>query len=134
MDRVSKEKRSEIMSRIKSSDTKMELAVKPILEALGFEYHPKDIYGKPDFAHRVAMVAVFLDGCFWHGCPECHREPEGNKDFWKGKVARNRQRDGDVNVVLGNEGWRVVRVWEHKLEQVVAEARKTAHHNQNPVA
>lgn len=115
MDKVSKEKRSEIMSRIRSQETKMELAVKPVLEALGFEYQPKGVYGKPDFAHRGAEIAVFLDGCFWHGCPEHYREPSSGVAFWRAKVERNRKRDAEVTTRLESEGWRVLRVWEHAL-------------------
>ena len=119
MDKVTKEKRSEIMSRIRSSDTKMELAVKPVLGALGFEYQPKGIFGKPDFARRDAKVAVFLDGCFWHGCPECYRLPETDRKFWKAKVERNTARDRVVTQRLEGEGWRVIRVWEHELKTLV---------------
>lgn len=118
MDRVSKEKRSKIMSSIRSEKTKMELAVKPALEALDFEYQPKGVYGKPDFAHRRLKIAVFLDGCFWHGCPEHYREPSSEVAFWRAKVERNRKRDAEVTARLESEGWRVLRVWEHALRRL----------------
>ena len=116
LDRVSKEKRSEIMSKIRGSGTGMELALKPTLEALGFEYHPKGICGKPDFTHTGLRIAVFLDGCFWHGCPLHYREPDGNGDYWRAKIERNRNRDKAVSDALCNDGWRVIRVWEHELK------------------
>lgn len=104
------------MASIKSSRTAMELAVKPILEALGFEYQPKGLFGSPDFAHRGIKIAVFLDGCFWHGCPEHYREPESDTAFWRAKIERNRRRDTEVTARLESEGWRVIRVWEHDLK------------------
>lgn len=120
MDTVSRKKRSEIMSGIRSSDTRMELAVKPVLEVLGFEYQPGGIAGRPDFALRGLKIAVFLDGCFWHGCPRCYREPKSNEGFWKSKVKRNRERDARVTSRLQDEGWKVLRVWEHDLKRLQA--------------
>jgi DNA mismatch endonuclease (patch repair protein) len=118
-DKVDKQTRSKIMSSIKGSDTKMELACRPVLEALGFEYQPKGVFGKPDFAHPEQMVAVFLDGCFWHGCPEHYKAPEDNSSFWAQKVERNRTRDAAVTKLLEESGWRVIRAWEHDLAGVV---------------
>jgi len=118
-DTVDKKTRSRIMASIKGSDTKMELAVKPALEALGFDYQPKGVFGKPDFAHAEQMVAVFLDGCFWHGCPKHYKPPEDNASFWALKVERNRTRDKAVTKLLEDSGWRVIRVWEHDLKGVV---------------
>ena len=119
MDRVSRETRSRIMSSIRSRDTKMELAVRPALEALGFAYHPKGIRGSPDFARLDKRIAVFLDGCWWHGCPEHCRVPEANREFWAAKIARNRERDAEVTARLEAEGWLVIRIWEHDLRKVV---------------
>lgn len=118
MDRVSKEKRSEMMSKIRAMGTGMELEIKPVLQALGFEYQQKGIYGKPDFAQSSAKIALFLDGCFWHGCPQHYREPETDRAFWKAKIERNRKRDAQVTARLESEGWRVMRVWEHDLEKL----------------
>ena len=117
--RVDKKTRSRIMSSIKGSNTKMELAVKPALEALGFRYQPKEVFGKPDFAHLGQMVAIFLDGCFWHGCPEHYKAPEDNADMWAAKVERNKARDDAVIKLLEDSGWRVIRIWEHKLQELV---------------
>jgi len=115
MGTVDAETRSRIISRIRATETKMELAVKPILEALGFMYQPKGMTGKPDFAHLRCKVSVFLDGCFWHGCLQHYRAPKDNRSFWEGKIARNRVRDTKVTVALEAEGWRVIRVWEHDI-------------------
>ena len=119
MDKVSREKRSEIMSKIRGRDTKMELMVKPILGLLGFEYQPKGIFGNPDFAHRQLKWAIFLDGCFWHGCPNHYRLPETNGEFWHKKVQRNRERDIAVTGELVSSGWLVTRIWEHDLGGII---------------
>jgi DNA mismatch endonuclease (patch repair protein) len=77
---------------------------------------------------RPARVAVFVDGCFWHGCPEHYAAPRTNPHYWAPKIARNRARDEAVNRELGDAGWTVVRVWEHEnvdaaTERVVAIVR-----------
>lgn len=114
-DIFTREKRSEIMSRIRSKDTKIELAIKPIFEMAGFEYHPEGIFGNPDMAHRSAKVAVFLRGCFWHGCPIHFRLPKTNREFWRRKIERNIQRDREVVRELRRLGWLVVMIWEHDV-------------------
>jgi DNA mismatch endonuclease (patch repair protein) len=119
MDKVSKETRSKIMSSIKSQGTKMELTCRPLLEALGFEWQPKDVLGRPDFAHKGQMVAVFLDGCFWHGCPEHYVQPEDNAKKWADKIAANQKRGKAVTAMLEQSGWRVIRVWEHDMKGLV---------------
>ena len=125
-DKVDKETRSRIMSSIRGKGTKMELAVKPVLEALGFEYQPKtkDIPGKPDFVNWGAQIAVFLDGCFWHGCPEHFKSPVNNREFWAKKIDANRHRDIEVKLELISRGWTVLRVWEHDLKELVKTIRK----------
>lgn len=74
------------------------------------------VYGKPDFVFRAHLVAVFLDGCFWHGCPRgCRSIPATNREFWEKKIESNRRRDRRVNRVLKAAGWSVIRIWEHAL-------------------
>ena len=74
------------------------------------------VYGNPDFVFRKQQVAVFLDGCFWHGCPRgCRNIPSTNRVFWNRKIAANRRRDRVVNRTLKAAGWLVVRFWEHSL-------------------
>ena len=73
------------------------------------------VFGKPDFVFRAAKVAVFVDGCFWHGCPRHATMPRNNRVFWKAKFARNAARDREVTRTLRETGWRVMRVWECAL-------------------
>jgi len=73
------------------------------------------VFGKPDFVFRTARLAVFVDGCFWHGCPRHATMPANNRAFWKAKLARNGARDREVTRALRKDGWRVVRVWECAL-------------------
>ncbi len=111
-------KRSNVMSRIRSRgnrDTELrliELFRKSRVK--GWRRHP-DIVGNPDFVFRGAGVVVFVDGCFWHGCPRCYRRPSSNRDYWDAKIAYNRQRDREVTRALRKLGWRVLRIWEHEL-------------------
>lgn len=127
MDKVDEKTRSDIMSKIRGRDTKMELAVRPTLEALGFTYHPEEgpkIRGAPDFAHLVKYVAVFLDGCFWHGCPKHYREPKTNTEFWRDKIAKNKERDKRISDYYEGMGWAVIRVWEHDLKELIKNMSK----------
>ena len=107
------------MSMIRGKFTKPELKLKVILEAIGFEYQPKNIYGKPDFTNKKNKIALFIDGCFWHGCPEHYNQPKNNKKFWKNKIKSNISRDKIVNERLVSEGWRVIRIWEHSINAII---------------
>lgn len=71
--------------------------------------------GKPDFIWPRQRLVVFVDGCFWHGCPRCYRLPSHNTSFWQQKVTANRRRDRRVNRQLRSRGWRVLRVWECRV-------------------
>lgn len=73
------------------------------------------LLGKPDFTFRQERVVVFVDGCFWHGCPKCYQRPSSNRKFWDAKVEANRKRDRLVNRELRKLGWHVVRLWQHQL-------------------
>lgn len=73
------------------------------------------VFGNPDFAFRKHRLAVFVDGCFWHGCPRHGTLPATNRVFWRKKLERNVGRDRLVSVTLRKEGWRVVRIWQHEL-------------------
>ena len=75
-----------------------------------------DLPGKPDFIFPSQRVAVFIDGCFWHGCPQCYRLPHDNRKYWKAKVLANRSRDRRRTRQLRLQGWKVLRIWEHRLE------------------
>lgn len=106
-----------MMSKIKSRDTKPELAVRRILWKTGFRYrvHDRTLPGTPDVSNKRKRLVVFVDGCFWHGCPSCYTEPKTNTDFWRAKIAGNRLRRRDVRKKLRNMGFRVVEIWEHEV-------------------
>lgn len=115
-DAFPKEVRSRIMSSIRSKDTKPELAVRRILWGRGLRYrvHSRAVLGTPDISNKRRRLAVFVDGCFWHGCPVCYREPRTNTAFWREKVRRNRARREAVRAGLEAQGFRVVEIWEHE--------------------
>jgi DNA mismatch endonuclease (patch repair protein) len=109
------------------SDTKPELALRKALHGRGLRYR-KDFRidlaqarVRPDIAFTARRVAVFVDGCFWHACPEHGSKPAANTWYWEPKLARNVQRDRAADAALAEAGWRVVRVWEHEtLDAAVA--------------
>ena len=115
-DRFPKEVRSRIMSRIRGKNTEPEIAVRKILWKRGLRYriHNKAVLGTPDISNRRRKLAVFVDGCFWHGCPACYREPKTNVSFWRNKVSRNQTRREVVRAGLIAQGFRVVEIWEHE--------------------
>jgi DNA mismatch endonuclease (patch repair protein) len=107
------------MQSNKSRDTKPELALRSAVHALGLRYRvgAKPLAGlrrTADLVFPTARVAVFLDGCFWHGCPEHHTVAAANAKFWADKVSGNRTRDRDTDARLEAAGWVSVRVWEHE--------------------
>lgn len=107
------------MSRQKARDTGVELALRRALHARGLRYrvHRRPIAAvrrEADVVFTRARVAVFVDGCFWHGCPEHVTWPKTNPEFWRDKIEANRRRDRDTDERLVAAGWRVVRVWEHE--------------------
>ena len=118
MDKYSKQKRSEVMSAIKSKGTKLEKKLKSGLDSRGIKGYKQncdEIYGHPDFVIKKARIAIFLDSCFWHGCSQHLRMPSIHQDYWESKIKRNRQRDRAVSKELRSKGWRVIRIWEHSL-------------------
>jgi DNA mismatch endonuclease (patch repair protein) len=115
---------SEAATRIgvanKRVDSKPEIALRSALHRAGYRFR-KDLLvragGKrthPDIVFTKQKVAVFVDGCFWHGCPEHRVIPKSNQDYWVPKLARNVDRDREVDEALASEGWTIVRVWEHE--------------------
>lgn len=118
MDRVSKEVRSKNMAAVRSKGNRStELALGGILWAAGFRGYRKHwpVCGRPDFAWPSRKVAIFVDGCFWHGCTRCRSMPATNTAFWREKIDGNRCRDRRVSAKLRTEGWVVVRIKECKL-------------------
>jgi DNA mismatch endonuclease Vsr len=84
----------------------------------GWTMNANDMLGKPDFAFSAQRIAVFIDGCFWHGCTTCKRTPSSNVEYWNRKIERNRTRDAKIVVELKKSGWRVLRIWEHQLDRM----------------
>jgi DNA mismatch endonuclease, patch repair protein len=81
----------------------------------GWRLHPAQVAGAPDFYFPRARLAVFVDGCFWHGCPRCGHVPKTNRPYWIKKLARNKQRDAQVRSTLHSDGVSVIRIWECRL-------------------
>ncbi|NOT24141.1 MAG: very short patch repair endonuclease [Nitrospiraceae bacterium] len=111
-------KRSQIMSRIRArGNIKTELALAKLLRQhriIGWRRHLK-LFGNPDFVFRKYRLAIFVDGCFWHGCPKHASQPTTNRTFWEKKLLRNKDRDRLVTRTLRKLGWHVLRIWQHEL-------------------
>lgn len=127
MDSVSPLRRSEIMGRVRSRDTKPELLVRTLVHAMGYRYrlHAKDLPGKPDLVFRPRRKVIFVHGCFWHRHSGCSlaRLPKSREDFWLPKLEANRQRDIKTERMLHDSKWKVLTIWECELGQL-AELKK----------
>ena len=112
------------MRQVMGKDTSAELRVRRILTALGARYrlHRKDLPGAPDIAMPGRRLAIFVNGCFWHGhnCARGAREPKANADYWRAKIGRNRARDAVTGERYAALGWRVETVWECELKDAAA--------------
>jgi DNA mismatch endonuclease, patch repair protein len=115
VDNFSKEKRSKIMSNIRSKNTKPEIALRKALWAKGLRFRKYFGKEKIDIAFPKTKIAIFLDGCFWHSCPIHSHLPKSNKEYWTPKLKKNVERDKAKNKQLESEGWIVLRFWEHEL-------------------
>jgi len=119
-DVFTKAKRSEVMSRIRSRGNEAtEIALAKLFrrnKITGWRRN-KPVFGKPDFIFPAIKLAVFVDGCFWHGCPRHATKPKNNRAFWRRKFFRNKARDLLVNRELRKLGWHVVRIWECSLQR-----------------
>lgn len=107
------------MQRNRATDTGPEVRVRSAVHALGLRYfkHASPLKGlrcRADLVFPTERVAVFIDGCFWHGCPQHGRMPQTNRHYWEPKIARNIARDKRNNAVLEGAGWLVIRAWEHE--------------------
>ena len=118
-DRFSPDVRSKIMSKIKGKDTKPEMLIRKELFGKGYRYSLrrrfKELNFRPDLVMVSRRTCIFVDGCFWHGCPQCYKRPKTNRRFWKNKIKRNVERDKEQNEFLLEHGWKVIRVWEHDV-------------------
>lgn len=128
MDHVSKAVRSKIMASVGSKGNRTtELRLGKIIWDSGLRGYRKHwaVTGHPDFAWPGLKIAVFVDGCFWHGCPRCKRVSHSNSRFWRDKVLTNQARDRRVSAKLRRDGWIVVRVWECQVTSIAAIHRIT---------
>lgn len=113
MDKISRERRSYVMSRIRSVSS---IEVLPReYEGLYLRRHPKGVFGRPDFGNKFRRIALFIDGCYWHHCPQHGTVPKTNASFWREKFRKNARRDRLVTAYLKKRGFRVIRIWEHEL-------------------
>src|ERR1017187_896194 len=118
-DVFTKTKRSEVMSRIRGRGNKdTELALAKLLRRHGITgwRRGQPVFGKPDFIFRKARLAIFVDGCFWHGCPKHGHQPLSNQTYWQEKFRKNKSRDRNINDDLQKIGWKVLRFWEHEAK------------------
>ncbi|GAA2079844.1 very short patch repair endonuclease [Aeromicrobium halocynthiae] len=116
-----------IMRANRGRDTKPELAVRRLLHARGLRYRVdarplEQLNRRADIVFRREMVAIFIDGCYWHGCLTHHTVSKSNAAYWSTKVSDNRNRDADTNLRLVQAGWTIFRAWEHEDVQAVAES------------
>jgi len=111
------EKRSWVMSRIRGTNTKIDLKMKEMLSEArcSYQMYPK-MFGNPDFIIKRKRIAIFCDGDFWHGY-KYHEKKKPSKKFWRDKIEENMRRDGRVSRKLRREGWSVLRFWEHDIEK-----------------
>lgn len=129
MDVVDRQTRSQIMARVRSTGNRStELAIIKVFRAYRISGWRRrwPIVGKPDFVWPRLNVALFIDGCFWHGCPSHCRLPATNKRYWIAKIKNNQKRDRSVRRELQNKGWTILRVWEHEIkhpEKVISKVR-----------
>jgi len=121
MDVFTKKKRSEVMARIRGRGNRStERRFAAILRARrisGWCLHSSQVAGHPDVFFPRHQLAIFVDGCFWHGCKECFRSPAQNRSFWMRKILENVRRDRRIDRYLRRRGISVMRVWEHDLER-----------------
>jgi DNA mismatch endonuclease (patch repair protein) len=122
--------RSRNMQANRRTGTKPEVILRTALHRLGYRYRKdlllrvEGVRVRPDIVFTRRKVAVFVDGCFWHACPQHGRQPATNEWYWAPKLERNVNRDSNVNAALRAAGWDVVRIWEHEsLDDAVAAVR-----------
>ena len=119
MDRLSVERRSWLMSRVKGKNTAPEIIVRRVVFGMGYRYrlHPKNLPGRPDLAFLGRKKVIFVNGCFWHGHADCRygRLPKTRLDYWQEKIERNKKRDAENIASLEASGWRVLTVWQCEL-------------------
>ncbi|MDR1914980.1 MAG: very short patch repair endonuclease [Synergistaceae bacterium] len=127
-DMFDQKKRSEIMSRVHSSNTTPEIKVRKLLHEMGYRFrlHMRDLPGNPDIVLSKYKTVIFVHGCFWHGCPTCKHaqiRPKTNSDYWNTKLDRTLKRDKEKKSELENMGWRVLTIWECETKKDISALR-----------
>ncbi len=119
MDTLTKSQRSHCMSQIKRRGTTPETIFRTHLRKNGFRNYRMDakIPGRADIYFPKKQIAVFIDGCFWHKCPNCFIKPKSNKEYWNSKIRRNVLRDKEINSLLRKQKIKTVRFWEHEIKR-----------------
>jgi DNA mismatch endonuclease, patch repair protein len=124
VDNLKPEDRRKAMQAVKGKGTSLERRLFSMLAGMGlrgWRKNASDIPGKPDVAFDEDRVAIFIDGCFWHGCPYCRRKlPQANHEYWERKISRNVELTALNNQALTGNGWAAVRIWEHEMKDQVA--------------
>jgi DNA mismatch endonuclease (patch repair protein) len=116
------------MKRIRLRNTGPEIALRQELWALGLRYrltYTPSLPGKPDILFANVKIAVFVDGCFWHGCPIHGHIPKSRRKYWKPKLSRTKHRDKETNAKLASMGWQVLRFWEHQVQDNLAQCARS---------
>lgn len=127
---MDKETRSRVMATVRSKNTRLEETLARVLDGAGlsqYTRYARELPGTPDIAFAGQRVAVFLDSCFWHGCPKHLRRPSSNTAYWQAKIEKNIRRDRRQRAALRRLGWRAIRIWEHDLQnpqKVVEKVRR----------
>lgn len=118
-DTFSKKNRRKTMQAIKSKNTKLENLIIKELWKKGYRFrrNVQNLKGKPDIAIKKYKIVIFIDSCFWHGCKLHCRIPSSNKDYWIKKIERNRNRDKEITEYYINNGWHILRIWEHQIKE-----------------
>lgn len=120
MDKLTPEQRSALMRRIRSKDTKPELAVRKLLHGLGYRFrlHRRDLPGRPDIVLPRHKKIILVHGCFWHGhACRLANEPKSNQGYWSAKIERNRSRDARSREALESLGWKTLELWECEIQK-----------------
>lgn len=124
VDNLKPEDRRKTMQAVKGKGTKLEKRLFSMLTGMslkGWKKNASNVTGKPDVIFVDQKVVIFVDGCFWHGCPVCQRKlPQTNREYWERKIARNVELAKSHNQQLRDDGWTVIRIWEHEIISKVA--------------
>jgi DNA mismatch endonuclease, patch repair protein len=130
-DNLKPEDRRKTMQAVKGKATKLERRLASMLAGMklgGWKRNVREVAGKPDVVFPSEKVAIFIDGCFWHGCPYCQRKlPVTNREYWEKKIRRNVELAELHNQKLADDNWSVIRIWEHQMKDPI-EMKKLKHH------